>query len=504
MTRPLSILAGILLLTALVYSRVSAAYFCGYDDFIEIHRAGFEDTAEPIKILTTTHYNSFKYRPLSRALNLVTYLANKNEATQFRIRNLISHCLAVSAMFWLGCLIFNSVPIASAAALLFSIYPLANQPVIAAVFTNTTANALLLLSLAIFILSAKKNRLSLLILSLVCGVISLYIYESGIVLAGLMASWLAFDYLFARRRPTTPFLLVFLLLGGSLFGSYLVARHFFVSANKTALSPPGTMVKNSVLYFGSLALPIDPVLGNTLFGTPLPSEIRMDSGSGRIWIATAGILVIAVGILLFAMRKPVIAWARGLEWGRILFLLSGMVLFLSPFLVFTDHASETYAYLPGAFYCLLLAYLLSTIPSRQAFAVATGVLAFLFCAATMIRNQQVVRCATTAKTILSNLPTSLREGPWLLYLAKAPGEPAAPRYGFYSYYGLDTLGTGSYGLQGVQFATQDAYHNAQITTEILPLDEWKTRCGTLNPREACFMVHSDGRVSEFGKPIAAK
>lgn len=501
--RHLLTICAILLLTTLVYSRISESYFCGYDDFIEVHRAEFEDKAEPVKILTTTHYKSFKYRPLSRALNLATYLGGSNEATLFRIRNLFFHCVATIAVYWLGWLLFGSFPVAVASALLFAIHPLANQPVIAAVFTNTTANAVLLGALALFILSWKRKSPALLIFSLLCGAVSVYTYESGIVLAGLMAAWLALEYLFTRRRPPVWFLVVFLVLGGALFGSYLLARRLFASEGKTSITAPVTVVKNSVLYYGVILLPVDPVLSNQWLGTPLPSEIRQSGRIGWPWIAAGAIAVSLAALVLFVRRKRIVHWALGLAWSRILFLLLGMVLTLLPFLVFSDHVSETYAYLPVAFYCLLLSYLLSTIPSRFAFAAAVGVLAFLFCSATWIRNQRVVRCAVTAKTILSNLPAAeWKQGPWLVRLGKAPGETTAARYGFYNYYGLDTLGTGDYGLRAVDFALQIAFGNAQLTTEVLPPDEMKSRCGSLGSRESCFWVYSDGRVAEFGKPLS--
>ena len=89
--RHLLIICAILALTTLLYFRISTSYFCGFDDFIEIHRAAFEDKADPVKILTTTHFVSFKYRPLNRALNLATYLIDPPSAVPFRIRNLLFH-----------------------------------------------------------------------------------------------------------------------------------------------------------------------------------------------------------------------------------------------------------------------------------------------------------------------------------------------------------------------------------------------------------------------------
>jgi hypothetical protein len=122
----------------------------------------------------------------------------------------------------------------------------------------------------------------------------------------------------------------------------------------------------------------------------------------------------------------------------------------------------------------------------------------------------VARCGATAQAILSNLPLyEWKQGPWRILLAKAPGEPTAVRFGFYNYYGLDTLGTGEegageYGLRAVQFALQMAYGNTQLTAEAVPPEELATRCGSPGPREACYWVHRDGSVTLFGKPLSGK
>src|SRR5512132_3756206 len=82
--RHLLILSVILLLVGLVYLRIPGTYFCGYDDFLEVHRAAFEDTQQPSRVFTTTHFESYKYRPLNRGLNLITYWIGNGSASFFR------------------------------------------------------------------------------------------------------------------------------------------------------------------------------------------------------------------------------------------------------------------------------------------------------------------------------------------------------------------------------------------------------------------------------------
>jgi hypothetical protein len=95
-----------LVITA-IYSKVTGAYFCSYDEFIEIHRAAFEDTHEPLRVFATPHFSSYKYRPLNRSVNLLTYWVGDGNPIYFRIRNLISHIINVSLIYILGYLLFK-------------------------------------------------------------------------------------------------------------------------------------------------------------------------------------------------------------------------------------------------------------------------------------------------------------------------------------------------------------------------------------------------------------
>ena len=167
----IALLVGII---AVLYGRVTTAYFCGYDDFYEVQRAEFIDRIEPLKILTTSHYDSFKYRPLNRWANLETYLIRPQDALSFRVRNLIFHGIAVIGIYFLGCLLFESSAVGLLGALFFSIHPLANQPVLAAVFGNSVANALFIFTLVLFLQSLKRDSLPWFIASLICGTAAVY------------------------------------------------------------------------------------------------------------------------------------------------------------------------------------------------------------------------------------------------------------------------------------------------------------------------------------------
>src|SRR5215467_9916554 len=194
-----SILLVILAVT-IVYARVSRSYYCGYDDFFETHRAAFEDAREPSRIFTTTHFNTPKYRPLSRSLSFVSYWIGHGDPLPFRLRNLGFHLLCVAAVYGVGLLLFQSSEVAVGAALLFGLHPLANQVVVAACFNNPAANFFLLASLFFFIYSLQVGRREILWLtvSLLSALLALFIYESSIVVLAFLCGYLAILWL---RKP---------------------------------------------------------------------------------------------------------------------------------------------------------------------------------------------------------------------------------------------------------------------------------------------------------------
>jgi hypothetical protein len=496
----LAILGLILVLTTLIYARVSTAYFCGYDDFLEIQRANFVDRLDPVKVFTTTHFDSFKYRPFNRGANLITYLIDPNEATPFRVRDLFFHEVSICAVYCLGMLLFGSWQVAAVAALLFSIHPLANQVVVAAVFGNAEANALFLLTLVLFFLSLKRSSMPLLCLSLVCGAVSVYVYESSIVVPGLMAGWWALEYLFSKRQPPRRFVVVFVLLGGVLFGSYLIVRRHFNSGGHTPIYGPKVFVKGAMEYAVALLLPVDFVLAHDWLQTPFPSEVMPDEMRTAVFVAAAAGVVLIV--IVFFQRRRITALLARAGPAELLFLLLGILLSLSPFLVFTDHVSETYVYLPAAFYCLLLARLLTFIPSRGVLMALVAVLVVLFASATWDRNQRVYACGSTARRLLSNLPLAdWKQGEFHVSVAKSLDTVTPAHYGVYNHSGLDTIAAGEphineYGLRALEAAAQLLTGNPGIHINIYNPEELAARCGD-QAHGLCYWVHPDATVSEW-------
>jgi hypothetical protein len=495
----------ICLATAVLYASVTRAYFCAYDDFLEIHRAAFEDSRDPSRIFTTSHFDSPKYRPLNRLLGLWTYQAGEGDPLFFRVRNLAFHLINIGLVYALGWLLFGSLPVSAAAAALFGLHPLANQPVIGALWTNTIAHTGFLLAIGAFIGSLQAKRWAIwLAAALISGWLALLTYDSSIVVFPLMALYLVFYvWIFHRRLMPKPFLAACCAITTALMAAYFALRVAFVSRGWSqaaeTVPAPEIVAKNISMYLFALLSPLDTVFANEWLNLPLPSEIALDN------FTLAAIAILAV---ILAMGLAAVAWramkrdpelSRSIDWAAMAFLVSAIGLPLLPVLLFSSHPSETYLYLSVAFYALLLAYALQKVvdalPVRRAgtvYAVVILMLTAMFSAGTWTRNDRVLSCATTAHRIIRALPAELSTGgPWTVFFTPAPEHRHSP-YGFYAHRGIYTLGDDD---GAVTAALQFAYGNPLLTGKLVEPERSAEPCRTIRTsRNLCLRVYADGRL----------
>ncbi len=511
--------AAIVLLAAIVFARVPGAFFCSYDDYLELRRAAFEDTREPARVLATPHFGSYKYRPLNRGLNLLTYWAGGDRSEFFRLRNIGFHLLNVVLVYAVGCLLFRSRRLAAWAACLFGVHPLASVSVAGAVMTNTIAHAAALMALILFLTSvhATRYRGVRLVTGLVAAGIGLMTYDPDIVILGLMAVYLVL-HAWARREPRIdgPLIVIFVVVALTLLGSYAGLRALFVPHGwaKAVRSVPSAsvMAKNTVLYAVSLLSPVDPVLANAALNTPLPSEITI--GPREVVLAGAlGVLVLsALARLIWRRVQSGMIFAGAFDGISAAFALLGLMAPLVPVLLIEPHPSEAYLYLPVAFYLLLFVVVLhwvlgDSVAGRPRMIEQVVLLALLgmFSAATWVRNERLLRCGETSQRILTGLPKGiLGEGAWSLRFANVPGEERSRRYGCYGFRGTDTIGDGSNADQAMTAALQVVFRNERLGATVQDPDKFSRTCGEAPaPRDICVWVHSDGRteVRAYGQEL---
>jgi hypothetical protein len=269
----------------------------------------------------------------------------------------------------------------------------------------------------------------------------------------------------------------------------------------------GTMLKSAAMYGAGLAMPLDIVLLNDWFGVPLPSQIRLSSAAVAVAIPLA--LVAALGVIRLIVRRGV----TGFDLRVAGFLIAAIWLALAPVIVFTDHASETYLYLPTAFTALLLAQVFMFVLDHRATPLlrrfcmlAFGSVVVLMSTATWVRNDHVRRCGDTAERILVQATSELRANPGghVVVFAPAPNEPRIARYGLYGFRGLDTIGDGAIAPAAVTSALQLHEQNERLTARVVRPDELFASCSSVLPSATlCAWVHADGRL-ELAPMLANK
>jgi len=496
----ISALFVVLLVVSLPYLRMTNAYFLGYDDFKEIHRAAFEDTRQPARIFTTKHFGQAKYRPLNRAINFISYRLGHRTPVAFRARNLFFHLLNCAILFSIGMLLFDSIFIAALGAAFFGLNPLTHQAVAGAVMTNTAAASMALIAVFLGLWSCResKHELRWLVLAITVTWIGVLLYEADVAVLGIIFLYFALDFLFLHRlRARKLWVGMFLLLSTLVVAAMIWMRAMVITGVQQPVASLAAIVKNVAMYVIALLLPIDPLLANQWLGTPLVSELPLN----RVIAIIGACSLCLVAIVLFVYRRSIRRFAFSLCISICVFLLGAAFLSILPLLVFNDHPSETYLYLPVAFAMLLLAYILSNL--RRSYPTASYVVIALLLAsfgcATWGRSQRVFHSAAIAQRILSELPTDKwMQGEWRIRLANAPGNTLPHRYGLYTYRGLDTIGTGD-GIGSIQNALQLRTGNEHgVVVDVLSAEQMSQICSPATAfKEPCYWVYPDGRVEQF-------
>jgi len=491
--------------TAALYNKVATSYFCSDDDFLEVYRAAFEDIHNPAVMFTTPHFRSFKYRPLNRALNLLTYVVGNGRASAFRIRNLSFHLLNVTLVYVIAVLLRKPIPVAATASLLFAVSPLANQSVIGAVMTNTAAHFMYLLALILFILSTRTANRQILYVFLagLVAAASLFCYDNEIVVYGAMATYLFILHFVLRQHFNKSITIVFSIMTACSLTIYFGARQMFVASgyHAAATSIPNlhVAIRNGVIYVAALLQVLDPVLLNQLFATPLPSDATFVSGlHGIAFIVGTAFCAIAISATIYFLAKA----SRPLEtWAIDSFLLVAGLLPLLPILVLASHPSETYLYLTVALAMIVMMSLLYDLcwtgfRRPWIFVTLTSCLALVFGAATWVRNQRVAACGATSQKILAAIShDGLRSGASLAF-ADAPGENSSKPYGYYRFTGLGTIASmNSMRSRSLQCAVRLVTGRPDLSVEMLDSEGLnRIENGALAPYDMLILVHSDGTI----------
>jgi hypothetical protein len=337
----------------------------------------------------------------------------------------------------------------------------------------------------------------------ISGSFSLFTYDPEIVVFGLMLLYFLLFVMWRGEAIRLPYTALFTSISSILIGSYFILRRLFVPngwQQVSALLPAPVLAgKNAVMYLTALVNPVDLVLANEWFDTPLPPEIKITNSMLVMSMILAMLLTACIAVYLIRLRHASAA-KKWNDWAVALFLISGIGAPLLPMLAFASRPSETYLYLSVAFYVLLFVYVLSkilhdSIGPTYSFYISVVFLAGIFSAATWVKNDRVSECGQTVHRILHNLPENLRNGSWLVTFANVPGEKPTRRYGFYGFHGIHTIGDRLEDDPAISHALQLKFRNKLLSGKVVKSEELPSMCSQNSvSRNVCVFVHWDGEI----------
>ncbi len=512
----LLIVLGLVLVTGGVYTQLAASDYCGFDDALELQRLSFQDPGTLSADLGTVLFNSFKYRPGMMTLNRITFRAGHRRAWAFRVRNIVCHVLIAATLYGVGIVLFDSIPVAAIAALMFGLNPIMNQAVAGAVWVIAPADLCLILSFFLFLLSLQAPRYNsvLLAASIVIGSVGVLIYDPVIVVYGLIYLYL-FVWIFLKRRklPSTVYLVSLLSLTAAFLGIWFSLRARFLPHGVQHPSPLAVFGRNFAIYLAAPFQFVDPVLANRVFDTPLPSEALR----GDITPELLAVTIVPSLFFVWLIVSRVGSLRKNLtrnDFANFFFLILAWGGSLLPYLAYNEHPSETYNYVGFMMVMLLFSRLLhaaffenGSSVSRPMYAAIVVSIATLYVSAVIVKNHCVHGCGQTFARVLTTMPAGkLQSGAWDIVFADVPGEPASRVYGMYGYKGIETLGVGGYGGLGIEAALQVAFGNPNIRARAVQSHLLAAARDPSEPGRLCFWVHSDGQVEPSipGPPPAMK
>jgi hypothetical protein len=319
--------------------------------------------------------------------------------------------------------------------------------------------------------------------------ICLFTYEPTIVVFGMMIVYLALCR--GTAAPVSRSFLRAFGLGLALDLAIFFGVRHAIHVASAPLLPISVIARSLFEYCVAVFLPVDPVLGNALFGVPLPVA-GLPPHVSQLYAPLAGAAVLLVALALGAAR-PVSARMAAVPWRVIAFCLISIPLSLVPIAFFREHVSEFNLYVPAALVALAVAIFVRQVTrNHAAFAVVMGLLIAMYAAGDYLRNTRVIACAAIATKIVAEFPLSAwHSGYWHVRVATPAGDRLPLPFGIFNYAGIETIELPRSLIKGSQEAARLATGNDNIDIDIVPPAELAHGCAKPN---TCLFVTPGGDV----------
>lgn len=498
----------VLAIVLLVHLPTTTTSFCGFDDFNETFRAEFEDTPEPSRILTTPHFESFKYRPGNRYLTWICNRVGEGSAWPFRWRNLLIHLVNVYLIYRLALLLFGGGYIPPAAALLFGLHHLTHQNVHAAIFTNTWAYACILVALLCSLsIAGSRHWVWLSVIAALANFMAIFSYDPALFSTGLLVLYVACRWLITRDIgiPWSRLLVHTAMQGVAVFAIFAL-RRAFVPTGMPEVTSLGKLITILVSYGAAIVVPIDTVSMQFWLDASITKQL-MAKGVALYLLAPASVVIVSL-LAFVARRRGWLQRASLLDWTGILFLAVAALIAVLPTSLGSPHPSETYTYFATALSMILLVAILVRflrVPEspigRNVFWNILGVCVLLFSAYCITRSMMVMDCGNTSKKILQTLTADPRVAAGQpVRVARSPYDPPLRHVGVYGYVGLDSIGIGPFASAALRSALSNTLHRTPVDAQVVGAMELNRVCSENTPdnrQPACFYIHWDGFVEPW-------
>lgn len=500
----------VLAIVLVIHFPATSTSFCGFDDFNEVFRAQFEDTPDPARMFTTSHFDSFKYRPGNRVLTWLSTHAGQGAAWPFRWRNLLLHLLNVYLVYRLVLRLFGDSLGASASAILFGLHHLTHQNIHAAIFTNTFAYALILGGLLASLSIASSPRwLWLSAAAAAANFLAIFSYDPALFAAGLLPLYVVAHWLCTRSLPIAwNRLAVHTGMQAAAVAVTFLLRKNFVPDSMPSITPLASIARTLVSYAAAIAVPLDAVSAEFWLEMSLSKALM---GQPVLLAALGAVFAIVVAIGgYFIWRAGWHRRASGADWTGFLFLGGAALLAVLPTTLGSSHPSETYVYFATALamplLCMLAIRLLNAGASgggRRLFWNSLIILVVLFGIFDLTRSSMVLDCGNASRKILNALaadPQVAAGAP--LVVARSPYDPPLRHVGLYGYVGLDTIGIGPFAAAALRSAMALTLHRRPVDAEVLDAASLSRYCSSPpedRPQPACFLVHANGTIESLQK-----
>lgn len=340
------VLAGIIIITGLLYGTSLRGDFLSYDDTdnivndVLIRNLSLESL--PAFFKTT---NLYMYSPITFISYAMDYKFAEMNAFYFRLTNLLLHLVNVLLVFFLAMRLLKKANLSLIMAALFGLNPLDVDTVAwVSARSNLLATLFFLLVLIFYLNYVRKNNFLFYFLSIVTFLFSLFSKSAGVMLPFTL---LLLDYLFSRKINSRlifekiPFFVIALLFG-------LLAIYFRTDTGTTQTTIQYSLIDRLFMVCFSIVTYIIhslvPYHLSEIYGYPLKS-----GGTLPLSYYSSSVLILGIIFLIFRLKTLKKEIIFGLLFFFVNIIITQIVMLEDSF------RANRYAYLPYiGLFCLFI------------------------------------------------------------------------------------------------------------------------------------------------------